>query len=121
MNDPIKPEIDDVSLDALFADARADAGPGDELMDRIIADAAEVARPIEVIHSQPGIFAKMLDALGGWPSVSGLATAAVAGIYIGFTDPTLLQTVGLSIESEESADLLLGDDVFFDDATAGEL
>lgn len=121
MSDPIKPEIDDVSLEAIFADAKADAAPSVDLMDRIVADAVEVARPVEVAQSQPGVLARILDALGGWPSVSGLATAAVAGVYLGISDPTLLETVGLSAASELTDDLLFGDDVFFDDLATGEL
>jgi hypothetical protein len=120
MSDPVEPELDDLSLDALFAEAKADAQPSEALMDRIVADAAEIAAVTPVVEQGPGIWERMLDALGGWPSLSGLATATVAGIYIGFSDPTLLETVGLSETSEVSTELLFGDDLYFDELTVGE-
>jgi hypothetical protein len=117
MSDPIKPELD---LDALFAEARQDAVPPQHLMDAIVADAA-VIRAVDVVEPpQPGLWEQMLDALGGWPSLSGLVTATVAGIYIGFVDPTVLETVGFGESLEASTDLMFGDDVFFDDLAVGE-
>lgn len=120
MNTPEKPELDDLSLDALFAEAKADAAAPDALLDRIVSDAAEVAKPEMITVQTQNVWVRMLDAVGGWRSLSGLATATVAGIYIGFSDPTVLETVGLSAVTEETSDLLFGDDVFFDDASIGE-
>lgn len=120
MSNPDKPELDDLSLDALFAQAKADAVVPDALVARIVADAAEVAMPEVIIEQGPGLWARMMDAVGGWPALSGLATATIAGVYIGFSDPTMLETVGLSATTEVSSDLLFGDDVFFDDASIGE-
>lgn len=119
MNDPSKPSdrrLDDASLDALFAQA-GDVQTPDGLMDRIVQDAADlrVEAPVSVTA---GIWERVLDAVGGWPSLGGLATATVAGIYVGFADPTLLQTVGLQ-ESDVAANVLLGDFAYFDDALGG--
>jgi hypothetical protein len=115
MSDPKEPDLD---LDALFADARAEAVPTDALIDRIVADAAVVNAPVVV--PGPGLWERMLDAVGGWPSISGLATAAIAGVYIGFSDPTLLETVGLTDTTDVTSDLLFGDEIYFDDASIGE-
>jgi hypothetical protein len=120
MKDPVEPELDDLSLDVLFTEAKAGAHPSDALMDRIVADAAAVATVLPDVEQGPGILVRMLDALGGWPSLSGLATATIAGIYIGFSDPTLLEAVGLSETSEASTELLFGDDAYFDELTVGE-
>ena len=117
MSDQIEPKLD---LDALFAEAKHEALPPQRLMDAIVADAAEARVPDVIAIKRIGLWTQVLDALGGWPSLSGLATATVAGIYIGFADPTVLEAVGLSDSVEVSTDLLFGDDVFFDDLTVEE-
>ena len=107
-------------LDALFATARRQSLPLDEaLTDRILADAlalqsapAAPARPVPAQAVRPGRLAQFFALLGGWPAVAGLATATVAGLWIGTTSPDMLYAqTGLfeSASSSEASDLYLVD------------
>ncbi len=93
-------------LEPLFEAARAEAPqPSAELMARILADAqahlptptpAPVAamRPVRAVQPvRRGWLAGLLAALGGWPSVAGMATATVAGLWLGFAQPEALTTL----------------------------
>ena len=69
-------------LDGLFHSARQRQPLPDELFARIMADAAEeVARRDEAVAPgrSGGLWAAILDTVGGWPSLAGLATATPAG------------------------------------------
>jgi hypothetical protein len=84
---------DDAALDALFGAARAARpDPSAALLARIAADAeavaADRARQAAARPSRGGIFG-WLPAIGGWPALAGLATAAVAGVWIGYAQPDL--------------------------------
>ncbi len=85
---------DDKMLDQLFAQARErDAVPSDALMARIAADAvANLAVPARAPARRGGFIATLVGILGGWPAVSGLAAATVAGIWIGFAPPQSLDS-----------------------------
>lgn len=102
----------DRDLEAFFQAAREsvpEASP--DLMARVLADAyseqdaREVTAPAaaEANHDRApaaqgrGWFAGLLDALGGWPAVAGLATAAVAGVWIGYNPPLTLDTLSLDL------------------------
>lgn len=85
-------------LAAHFAALKArPARPGPDLVARILADAdrvqgepAAVAPPARVPH-RPVRFAPLaaaIRALGGWPAMAGLATAAAAGVWIGIAPPS---------------------------------
>ena len=73
-----KRPLDDVELDALFADAARDAPvPSDDLMARIMADAqAELPRVATTapVAQDKGWFGTMIAAIGGWPAAAGLAS-----------------------------------------------
>ena len=103
-----KPEITDASLDALFAEARetAQSAP-DDLLARIKADADAEQQRSGSKARQPeprkNAAARLLDALGGWAAISGLATAAVTGIWIGFANPSIVPT--LLVEDDVLVDL----------------
>ena len=61
---------------------------------------------------RPGRLAQFFALLGGWPAVAGLATATVAGLWIGTTSPDMLYAqTGLfeSASSSEASDLYLVD------------
>jgi hypothetical protein len=73
---------EDDGLDALFAEARTARPPG-ALVARVLAD-AEAARPGRRLG------AALLRAIGGWPSVAGLAAASAAGLLIGYSAPEAL-------------------------------
>lgn len=81
-------------LDALFQSAAADnAEPSADLMARILADAEDL-QPQEAVprpDPQPlGWGGRILDVLGGWRPATGLATAALAGLWFGFSASTTL-------------------------------
>jgi len=89
MND--KRNMEDLALDKLLAQAAAKPVivPAD-LMQRIeadahlVADAGDAARRSQP-DNQSGFWAVILAAIGGWPAIAGLATATVAGVWIGFS------------------------------------
>lgn len=79
---------DDSGLDAFFdAAKRHRATPDDALTSRLFADAlAAQPAPPRPSRTRPN----WLAALGGWPALTGLATAAVAGIAIGLAQPAAI-------------------------------
>ncbi|WP_298298961.1 hypothetical protein [uncultured Litoreibacter sp.] len=113
-------DLSDAALDAMFDEARThDPAPSPDLLARIAADAATVQREVEAPAVEPPrtFFGQVLEVLGGWPTVGGLATATVAGLYIGMAQPGL---VGLEAELADGTDfvtsaLLPGDDLFFEE------
>ncbi|MFK7938821.1 MAG: hypothetical protein AB8B82_05540 [Roseovarius sp.] len=81
------------TLEALFESARTHApAPSAALMARVSTDAhaqqgAATAHPVPVPVSAPGLWSQIWQGLGGWPAVSGLATATCAGIWLGVYPP----------------------------------
>lgn len=105
-----EPMMDDAGLEALFAEARANAPePSAELLARIMGDAeatlvardaplaarAEhpVTRARRHVTRQVSHWANLLRGLGGWPALASMATATVAGVWIGFASPDSLNTL----------------------------
>ncbi|MBT8411624.1 MAG: hypothetical protein KJP02_07495 [Octadecabacter sp.] len=106
-------------LDTAFAAARSDApAPSDDFLNRIMMDADAVLHDAVVTQTRPAVrpsWREMLfDAIGGWPSLGGLAAATVAGLWIGVSPPAALvdYTVLLSGETIEvpvwGTDILAG-------------
>ena len=94
----------DDMIDDLFAQARgADVQPSDALMARVLADADHaqaVMQPKQAAIAN-GLWARAMDVLGGWPAVSGLAAATVAGIWIGVAPPSSMQDLTASMMGDE--------------------
>lgn len=88
------------ALDALLSDVReADVPlPSKELMARIAAD-AEAVRGFDAVVPSSG-WRVWLDALGGWPAFGGLATAGIAGLWIGVSPPAAIDDVYASVFGE---------------------
>jgi len=88
---------DDMSaLDSHFAAARNTAPtPSSDLLARVLSDAEAVqagqvqTRMASTPRGTP--LAQLFRALGGWPAMGGLTTAAVAGLWIGISPPAALQ------------------------------
>lgn len=92
---------EDAFLDALFEETRAarrdapDVSPdvSPELLARILADAETVqegfaaAPPHRARPAPAGVLQQISAALGGWPALAGLATASVAGLWLGISPP----------------------------------
>jgi len=92
-------------LDAAFAAARTSApAPSDDLLNRIMMDADAVLNNAERMRTPPRIrpsWREMLfDAIGGWPSLGGLAAATVAGLWIGISPPAVLGDYSVLLSGE---------------------
>lgn len=78
-------------LDAFFQAGRQEApDPSAALMSRIMGDIDMVADEREAPVPQTPkkrLFARLLEGLGGWPAVSGMATAGIVGIVVGVSPP----------------------------------
>lgn len=93
----------DIALDKLFAAGRSGPQPSDALMARIAADAeAQVRRPVAAPRRRMGIAEAVLSMLGGWPALTGMATAAAAGVWFGYASPDLVDGY---LSTEESVTL----------------
>lgn len=112
-------DIDSRELDLLFATARAHRpDPSAALLSRIAADAEALQRRPQgaVRPARPGLFGQMRAALGGWPALGSLATATVAGVWVGISPPedlslaaeTMLGLDEVSYLVDTSADVVLG-------------
>lgn len=112
-------------LENLFATARADVPrPSAGLTARVLADAEglmiaaserlAIPRPSP---ERPGLWAALFAAFGGSGALAGMATATVAGFYIGFAQPmnTGLVTSVLGGEIAE-LDMMPGIDALLDEA-----
>jgi hypothetical protein len=103
-------------LDDLFAEARAQEPPENAgLMARVLADAERnMPKPVvRVVRRRPGFWAQAAAALGGGGVLAGLGTAAVAGVMLGFVQPTSVSAVTDMIFAEtpfDEVDLLAGID-----------
>jgi len=103
-----------VDLDTYFkAGRQAAPQPSSDLLARIEADIDAVqaerrmeSRPADPI--KPTLFAKILDSIGGWPAISGIATAGVVGVVVGINPPEAL-TDFTSIFVNGTSDLYLVD------------
>ncbi len=94
-------KTDETALEDVFARIRAEDVPvRDALLDRIMLDADTVLaerQQTTPTASRPGLGAMLLDAIGGWPSFSGLAAATVAGVWIGVAPPDAIGNLSASI------------------------
>lgn len=111
--------MQDSDLDDLFGAARTAVAVPSALMARVLADAdthQPVAQPLERSRRRAGLWAGFLAAIGGAVGVAGLSTAAMAGVWIGFAEPTALTAVTDAFLSgdvvTETVDVLPGFDAF---------
>ena len=110
---------DMMALDALFAEARdVMPRPGDDLMARILADAATAMRPVAAPVAAPvwapgptrSGWRSTLAAIGGWPALGGMALATMAGVWIGVAPPDRLNTLASGVWGETVSVQLYPDD-----------
>lgn len=104
-------------LDALFAQAKAKPmAPSAAVMARVLADAAAhqpqgQAWPAAAADARPklGLFAQFAGFFGGAGALAGMASAAMAGLFIGYVQPSSLDLVtgaGAASASLEQVELL---------------
>jgi hypothetical protein len=89
---------DDLFLDAFFEAERADtAALSSDLFARILDD----AETVQAEHQSPDVPAKpsapwwqqsISVLIKAWPSAAGLATATLAGVWIGYSPPEAIET-----------------------------
>ena len=90
-------------LEDFFRAGRANpAQPDDALLTRVLADAeaaqnAVVATGGTARRARPSLWAMVAGAVGGWPAMAGLATATVAGVWIGVSAPTGLSNMAMTV------------------------
>lgn len=101
---------DDAMLKDLFAAGQRQAPvPSEAFLERLVVDAEQV-QPRQATArrdvSEP-LWPRLLSALGGWQGFGGLATATVAGFWIGYAglaDPDTLS--GGLLGPDEAVELL---------------
>lgn len=83
----------EAGLDDLFAAARSvSPAPSEALMARVLADAL-AEQPRVVVQATgprlrgPGLWARLVWALGGTGALAGMGTAAVTGLFLGIVQP----------------------------------
>jgi hypothetical protein len=111
-------EMTNSDLDDLFAAVRQQpVAVSEDLMARVLQD-AQTEQPMSVGLVKPkrrqGFWTGLFAALGGAGGLAGLSTAAIAGVWFGFAQPTALTTVTDSIWQTdvvvETVDILPGFD-----------
>lgn len=103
----------DVDLDIFFDAARsARPEPSPELMARVLDDALAMqppaARPAPSVPTRSWLGA-LLDTLGGWPAAASLATATLAGVWIGISPPDAVSAVTAQLGLAAEAAIALPD------------
>ena len=106
---------DDKILEAAFAQARTpDIMPSEAALNRIMMDADSVLAEATPAPARPkqGFGAMILEAIGGWTAFGGLATATVAGLWIGVSPPAALTDLSAGIWGTTIEVPLLESDMF---------
>ena len=104
-------------LEAFFKAGRSNpTEPDGALMARILADAEAqqsmtraMAHPVR--HRRSGWLVALAGAIGGWPGMAGLATATVAGVWIGASAPPGLSGVAQTVLADPSGGYVVDYDV----------
>ncbi len=109
----------DDDLEPFFRAAKdAVAEPGTDLMDRILQDAAAVqagfveTAPAPASVPGPGLWAGILDSLGGWRGVSALTACAFVGLWIGFAAPGTIRDLSAGLVAPGEVATLDYNDLF---------
>ena len=105
-----KPQnANDAMLEHLFSAAKPTVSDqhdtDDDFMARMLGAAFDVQDDVAGVSGEPIIRAEIprrsalaafLDAIGGWPSLSGMAVATLAGVWIGTAQPVALNGFNLT-------------------------
>jgi hypothetical protein len=99
---------DDGIDDLLALAARDRPTPSAALIDRVLADAAQVqpvapARPAR--RPGPGLLARLAAAFGGGPVLAGVCSSVVLGMAVGYLNPTSLDYLTGGLIAAETVDL----------------
>ena len=117
--------FDDNMLEDLFAAAKQDnrSDPSPEFLTRVMESAEAIQAERQAVVSAPdvspreegGFWQAIWQALGGWPSISGVAMAGAAGVWIGVSSGTALMqdTLGLDLYGQNAQTYLSDLDVSY--------
>lgn len=106
MTNPTNKNLDD--LLAQVALQKPDV-PSD-LMARVLIDADRL-QPRAMAPQPTGLWNALLDMIGGWPAVGGIAMAGVAGLWIGIAPPTGIDAFTSTVIGDTQAVDILGGDL----------
>lgn len=118
--------MDEKELDQIFATARESRPtPSADLMARVLADAfdtqpAPTAPTLQSAPSQNSVLQSLLglvQALGGKGGLAGLCTAAIAGVWIGYSGTSGLDWLTNAFLANGSSDveMIAADDLFLNE------
>ena len=107
---------DNGDLGLFFQAARRETPPlPDGLAARILGDADQVQAGFGTSEKDAtgrGLWQQVMQMLGGWPSIGGLAAACAAGMWIGLAPPSFLpDPMQLVTGAQADIDLFGGDDL----------
>ena len=90
-----------IDLEPFFeAGRKSQPQPSDALMHRIMADIDQVSedreRPIAA-PLRPSLWERIIDGIGGWPTLSGMATAGIVGVVVGVSPPDVMSDFTSSV------------------------
>ena len=106
MTDPAHKDLDDL----LAQVAQNQPQVPRDLMARVLIDADQM-QPKPGAAPRAGVWAALMDMIGGWPAVGGIAMAGVAGLWIGVAPPNSLETVTSAVLGDAQTVDLFGSDV----------
>lgn len=105
MTDPAHNHLDDL----LNQVAQQEPPVPSDLMARVLID-ADYVQPRMITAKTNGIWGTLLDMIGGWPAVGGIAMAGVAGLWIGVAPPSGFDTIAWDLLGETQTVDLFGSD-----------
>lgn len=107
MTNPTQNDLDDL----LARTATHQPTVPSDLMARVMIDARQ-EQPRVVVAQKHGVWSALLELVGGWPAVGGLAMTGVAGIWIGIAPPVGLETMAADVMGVSQTVDLFGSDPF---------
>lgn len=106
------PDLDDLLTAAQQANRDAPTALLARVMDDALANQPAAFAFVRQPPRRPGLWARMTDALGGRLAVTGLGTAALAGLFVGFAQPAPLTNLLWQETPLETVDLIPSFDTF---------
>ncbi|MDA7426385.1 hypothetical protein [Thalassococcus lentus] len=83
----------DAELDDLFAAAKqTPAMPDQGFLARLEADAL-AQMPAPALRVRQSLWQQISEVIGGWKGIGGLATACAAGLWLGISPPSGIETL----------------------------
>mgnify|MGYP001627886646 FL=1 len=113
-------------LEAYFDPARRTSVPlSEDMLHRLTQDALGTQKEFSAtklalisgpVSTRLGKFGQVVALIGGWPAMAGLATAGIAGLWIGAVPPAILENITANVVSSSDA---TEDDLYLVDPLPG--